>query len=253
MSLKYPAFIYGYNVDSSNNTIYFKEAADINERSFTIDSGSYTYRQLGQVIEDGLNNAGADNYTVTTNANTRTYTVASDNIFDLLANFDIDSLWPTVGFTVDEMAIASSTGSETGNIYYPQIPLQNYTPFEDTKVSISPNQTIAIQGTVRASTLGRVKRMKCSFEYITEKKFLYGSVIKTDENAFQNTRDFMDYITDKNVVEFIEDRTNFNIFKRCVLVRTRQSSQGLDYELENLDNNNFPGFKRISGLEFQEL
>ena len=210
-------------------------------------------RELAADIQNGLNDTGTETYTVSVNAVTREFTFSATGLFDILATFDIDSLWPVVGIGADQLAVTTFTGATTGNVYFPQYPLQNYLPFEDKITAIDPNKTESTQGIVRSSTLGKVRRMKCNFQYITEKKFPTGSVIKSDLDAYQNARDFMDFATLSKTIEFIADTSNYNDFRKCVLIKTRTSSQGLDYELENLDSTGLPTFKRISNLEFQEL
>lgn len=254
MSLVYQAFIYGYSIDSSNNKIYFQEPADISVREAIIPSGSYSLDTLRQEIMDLLNDNGTDVYTVTVNRASRTFTISATGNFDLLPSTDTDSVFSTIGITSDQTGSNTYTGDTTGNIYYPQFPVQNYTRFEDKIVAINGNQTKSFSGIARASSLGRIRVMECSFQWITEIDFgCNNSPLKTNTNAFQDTRDFLDFCIDKNRVEFIPDTSDFDTYNVCVLTRTNTSRDGLDYELESLDNINMPLFRRVSNLEWQEV
>jgi len=112
-------------VDSTNNKLDFEETAST-ELTSTLTSGSYTPAELATEIDTQLTADGASSYTITYDAVTRKFTLASDlggggGTFKLLCQSGTNqakSAWALLGFDDEDQATAASHTStyEQGSI-----------------------------------------------------------------------------------------------------------------------------------------
>jgi len=109
LSASIPATI--YNVDSSNNKIYFNDGGN---KTATITSGAYTSLTLPTAIKTAMDAVSAINFTVSYSETTFKITITGDAPYSLMfGTFTTDSIASTLGYRdVDTVAGLSHTGND---------------------------------------------------------------------------------------------------------------------------------------------
>lgn len=256
-----PIFYFIDDVDNDNFQLNFIEpnkaatqlTANLNVSSFTMD-------QLDDEVARALNAAGQNTYTVTFDRDTRTYTISADDDFDLLITSGDNastSVFTLIGFTgADVTGLTTYEGNNAaGAEYEPQFPLQDFVGFEISKEGISTKVNESTSGEVEVVTFGTKRLMKFNIKYITNntgdrKAF---SANKGNIDFVQDAIDFMEFITDKNKLEFMKDKTIRATFDNILLESTPSSSDGSGYELKELYSQNLTGYFETGKLTFRKL
>ena len=254
-----PNFFYIDPVTTSNVNIDFKEpnvsASQINAQ---LTAGSYTPSELILELQRVLNAFGTQTYTVTLNRSTRLVSISSSDTFELLVSTGSasgTSIYSTIGFTGSDRTGASSYigDSAIGNIYEPQFPLQNFQGFETRKEGIQTTVNESSSGEIEVISFGIRRIMSFTITNITDRYKTPSNPIKNNSSGVQDALDFMDFITDKNKLEFIKDKTNPSVFDKMILSSTQESEVGSGYTLKELYSRGLLRFYETGSLKFRKL
>ena len=245
------AFIYGYTVEDSQKTFYFDEGSGV--QSFDVDAKGWALEELRQEIQNRLNDNGDLSYSVSVDRTTRRFTISADANFDLLpSESNTGSLFEVIGYTSDKTgAMSYESDVQTGRMYIPQFPLENYTPFDNDIRTIGGNKAEAPSGATRGINFGLLRHMTCDFAFISDIEHRKNSPIESNPNGEQDARDFMDYCISFGGMEFFEDRTNLTDFVQCIQISNGRNRNGQGYALERLGK--VYTYFQIRKLTFREI
>lgn len=241
-------FYYGHTVTQANRNLDFAEAGVT--KTATVRVGAYTLTDFVNEIARALNLRGDQTYTATVNRNTRQITVSSDATFDLLpvsGPTSGESIYQLLGFDTDVTGSNTYTGTASGSEFSPQLKLQDYNDFERDQDSVNALVNTTASGRVEAVTFGNNKFMTCNIRYQTNKRTGF---MPYDENAIEKLIAFMEYITTKAPVEYMENINDRSSSRAVVLDRTTKSGTGTGFRLRESDN--IPGFYDTGRLVFRE-
>lgn len=252
-----PIFYYIDPIETGNLDLNFIEPNAANtELNAQLNVGSYSMDALKNELARVLNATGQNEYTVTFDRDARTFTISADDSFNLLVSSGSNvstSVFTTIGFTgADRSGGSSYTGSEAGKKYQPQFPLQKFVGFDISKQPISAKVNESASGEVEVVTFGTKRIMKFNITYITDKG-LSKNDPKVSKSNVQDAIDFMEFITDKNELEFMPDRTNRAVFDTILLESTPTDKNGAGYELKELYQRNLLGYFETGLLRFRKL
>jgi len=254
-----PTFYYIDSISGDNQYINFLEPNGLNvELSVTVPVGDYSMTALASAVESAMNAQGENTYTVTLDRSTRKYTIASDDIVDLLVTTGTNvgqSIWTTIGFTTERDDVTSAEADTlSGYQYTPQFPLQDYEDSVNNKARISPSRTESASGVEEVFSYGTNRFFKWNITLITNRDVGDFSVwIENDQLGVDNARAFMEAITEKIDFEFMPDRTDVNTFSTIRLERTPESRIGVDYKLKELLNRGLVGYYETGKLIFRDV
>lgn len=251
------AFTYGHTIDNTNNFINFSEDGGVTELAATVDVGSYFLNEFGNKIAQAMNTIGDNTYIVTLDRATRTFTISADANFDLLVTTGSQvniSAFSLMGFTTDRSGADSYVGdTASGFVYEPQAPLIDYQPFENNQQSVQARVNESSSGdNIEVVKYGTRKIMSCNIKYATD--LLNGSeFITNDASGVSKLRTFMQYLVTKAPIEFIPDKTDFTTFTSCILESTRQSRDGVGFELRELYTEGLSFYFETGILQFRQI
>jgi hypothetical protein len=253
--LTYSAFNYGHKITSDNQNINFSENG-VDELTAIIPVGSYTLGDFVNAISVALNKYGTLDYSVTLDRVTRKITISANASFELwvvtgsLINV---STFPLMGFTGTDRTGASTyeSDSPSGYQYSPQFLLQNFTDFEDEQRKAEASISQTASGRVQVTSYGEVKIMSANITLATN--IPDQVAIRENLNGVSDLREFMIYSIEKNPLEFIPDENNPNIFTKCLLEKTPESSEGVGFKLKELYSRNLTGYFETGDLQFRKI
>lgn len=257
MSLEtYSLFYYGQEVLDSNKNLNFDEGAG--ELTAIVDIGSYSHTELATAVQTALNDVGENTYTVTFNRSARSYTISSDDTFDLLITSGSQvgtSIFSTLGFTgADVTGLDEYSGGASGSEYEPQFLLQDFVSDDDNQSKIDAKVNESSGGTVEIVSFGTRKIIEMNIKYATDRDVSKSGVIKHNASGVSSLRSFMQGITKKGPFEFIQDISNKSSFKKVILESTLESKDGVAYKLKELSITGGPtGFFETGLLRLRVL
>lgn len=251
--LKYSAFNYGHTFTNSNRYINFVDG--VTEKVALIPTKSYTLGQMANVIASAMNAVGEQEYIVTLDRATRSFTISAPANFQLLVDSGTNagqSAYPLLGFTgADLTGTNSYTGGASGDQYITQTPLRNFSDFEKNKAKLDAVVRKTPTNVREAISYGTEKKMKCEFPLITN---ITGQGFMRDTaTGVEEADDLMVYLIDQKPVEFLESVENPLAFTSCVLDKTSSSQNGTGFEMKPLTRRKLPGYFEIKGLVFSEI
>lgn len=234
MTYKYSAFYYGHIVTENNRYINFNEGGL--ELTAILTRGAYTLTGYLNEIARAMTWYGGQNYTCEIDRETRIPTILAEDPFSLLFETGSNaaaSIASMAGFEEEDLAAAISheAVNPSGEAYFPQCPLNNYVPFKHWKGVSGAAVNVSAAGRSTIVSFGSLSRMKCNIYAITDLNLGDSSAIKNNPNAVQECLDFLDYITVKNPVEFMFDMDDPDVFDPCILESTKDSKEGVSFEL----------------------
>ena len=252
------AFIYGHTVTSSNEWIDFDEGGG--ELSCTIQNGSWSLGEYVDKVAEALNGTGDNEYTVSLDRTSRKITISADASFDLLVSTGTHnsiSAFALLGFSTNQ------TGTDTyeavnasGSLYEPQYRLQKYQSFLNLKRTLDVKVNESSDGSnVEVVSTGTKQLMECQIKYATNIVEVNGcrqSAIDANATGVEDLRTFLDYVTLKRPVEFLEDKT-LTPFVKCILEKTSVSSNGVDYDLRNMYASGWDEYYDTGLLTFRQI
>lgn len=236
MDYKHSIFYYGHIVRSETSKVPFRENGELTDRVGTLQLGAYTLSEYATEIARAMTEAGTQAYAVTVNRTTRKLTISAPIAFILkfVSNIEAgNSIRTTAGFiSVDTSNLTSHTGlNATGSVYTPMAPINKYTPFEHWRGASEASINVAASGRSTVISFGDIQRMRCNISAITNKQFALTSIISNNPTAKEEALAFLEYITQKNPVEFMYDKLATNTFTKCILESTKDSKSGTSFEL----------------------
>jgi len=251
------AFLYGLTVDEQNYFLNFDEGSG--ELSAEVAIGDYTPETLANAVASAMSSAGSQEYSCTYNRSTRLLTIFADDPFTLLCEtgsaFAL-SIFSLLGFDTDDDLTGFATytaQNQSGKVYYPQIPLQKYTPFSHWLVPSSAKANVSASGEkVEVISFGEQRFMEFDLMYITDKN-LSGSPIEYNSSGVADYLEFIEYAVTKSILQFIPDRDNFAVYDDCILESTPQSREGTAYKLEEMYSRKITGYYETGTLKFRKI
>jgi len=241
-------FYYGHTVSFDNRNIDFQEGSIV--RTATLRPRGYTLTGFAAEIARAMNIVGTQDYFTTIDRDTRQITISSNDEFSLLPASGPSagqSALPLAGFSSDLLGENNYQGEASGRVFFPQLRLQDYTPFEDDEDSVDSVINESASGRVETVTFGRARFMTCNIRYQNEKKTNFTDF---NANAISELREFMQYITTKASIEFMPDKDDSEEFFSCILERTARSSSGTGFRL--VESDGIAGFYDSGRLTFRE-
>lgn len=249
-------FYYGYVVTADNQYINFKEGAGA-EKTAVVPVGTYSLTRFIQVVALALNNASSISWGVTVDRSTRLITILPDTTASLLfatGSSAAKSLRVLLGFAATDfnnLAVFFAT-APSGSAYRPQYKLQDYK--DKTEVQKLINATVnksASKQYVSVQHFGVESWYMFNIKYITNRD-VSGSdeFYKNNPTAVEEAKAFLQWVTQKYVVEFMPDENNTAVYDRMYLDKSAQDNDGVGYELKEYNDLNLPNFFETGLLTF---
>lgn len=258
MALKdYSAFIYGYEVRASNQYINFSENG-IDQIATLVQIGSYTMTSMADAIATALNSAGAYEYEVTLDRQSRKYTISTvgNENFDLLifsGNNKSISIFNLIGFTGADLLGANNyeSNTESGSIYITQTPLKDFSDFSKNKEKAEASINSTPSGLTEVIAYSTIERLKLDLPLITN--YIPQRFIRETVTGVEEAEAFMDYAINKKPIEFCYSYKDLNNYVPCILDKTKESSNGVGYELKEKTRQALPFYYELTGLVFRKI
>lgn len=252
----YSKFYYGLTITGSNKYIDFNEGAG--ELAAEIQTGSYTPEDLAQAVEDALNLAGALTYTVTFNRTSRILTITSSAAVTWLAATGANvvlgySAYPALGYpATDVSSVTTFTGSTAiGSVYSPQYKLQDYVDQQDSRKNRAATVAVSASGKVQLQSFGLDRFFEFSIKFATDIPQPSGGPIVSNTSGVANLRSFMQWLMDKNTVEFMPDKDLPGTYYRLVLDSAPGAGDGSGYKLQEQYGRGLTGYFDSGVLNFR--
>jgi hypothetical protein len=245
MALKnHSVFYYGHKIDSNNNLIPFKDGASV-EKIAELPVGSYTLTKFVQTIVAALNAASSLDWDGSVDRATRIVTLTSSGPASLLfatGSTALNSPYLLLGFTasdlINQTSFVGSSGS--GSEYRPQFPIQDYMGKDKNKKLVNA---------VSVQSFGVDRYIRGNIKFITNEPT--AGILRNNPNAVEEVQNFMDYIIEKNPIEFMENENDVNTFDRVYLENTIDGMGGTSYELSEYFDRSLPGYYETGALTFR--
>lgn len=257
MALKtHSVFYYGHKVDENNNLICFKEGAGP-EKIAQLPVGSYTLTKFLEVVSAALNAASSLAWSYTVDRSTRIVTFTSSGTASLLwgtGSVYLNSPAVLLGYAqTDILNQTSFVGSSgTGSEYRPQFPLQDYKGKDQNKKLVNAVVTKSASGdTVSVQSFGVDRSIKCNIKWVTNQPT--DGLLRRNPQAVEQLKDFMDYIVEKNPIEFMEDENETYEFDKVYLDSSANSGDGTAYELTEYVDRGLPEYFETGTLSFKVI
>lgn len=254
----YSSFYYGYRIGESNFKIDFNEGAS--DLVAEVDTGEYTLsgsRSIAKAIEAALNLEGALNYIVTVDRISRRITISADGPFSLNVVSGPNSLASALticGFTQDKTGSSSYYSDiPSGKVFEPQFYLQSYMPTSDNKKAIDANVNESSSGEIEVYKFGDKSFMECEIVYQTSLNYEGVGLIKHDPTGEESLRDFLEYITSKAPIEFMEDLEDPNSYETFILEKTKSDSNGTGFKMYEMYAQGYLDHYETKLLTFRKL
>lgn len=248
------AFTYGHKIDDDNQYIDFTEDG-MTELSALIDIGSYTLGEFVEKIAQAMNEVGDNEYSASVDRTTGLITISADATFDLLVTTGSHvsiSAFSLIGFTTDRSGATSYEADEqSGSYFFPQTTLRNFVDFDDIQESVQAKVNESSSGEIEVVSLGSRNFMECNIKYATD--ITGQNYIDDNATGVSDLRNFLIYITGKNPIEFIPDKTDLNTFTPCLLESTRRSRDGTGFFLRELYSEGLSNYFESGRLVFRRL
>lgn len=249
-------FYYGHKIDENNNLINFKEGAGP-ELVAQVPVGSYTLTKFLQVIVAAMNAASSLDWVGSINRSTRIITLTSSGTSSILfgtGSTALNSPASLLGFpSTDILNATSFVGSSgSGFSYAPQFPIQSYTGKNKNKKLVNAVVTKSASGdSVSVQSFGSERFIKGNIKYITNQPT--DGLLRANSQAVEEAQSFMDYIIEKNPIEFMENEADPDTFDRVYLNSTDDGQDGTSYELTEYVDRNLPEYFETGLLTFKVI
>lgn len=252
----YSKFYYGITITSENKYLDFDEGSG--ELNAEIVTGTYTLEDLALAVQDALNEAGVFTYTVTVNRSTRIMTISSTGLTDYLAATGTNvllgySIFSTLGYLPINVFNTTSyiASNAIGSVYLPQYKLQDYISQEDSRMNRSSTLSTSASGKVELQSFGIDRMFEFSIKFATNIYQPNGGPILNNQNGITNLRSFLQWLMNKNYIEFMPDKDSPNNYFRLVLESATGSSDGTGYKLQEQYGKGLTGYWETGILTFR--
>jgi hypothetical protein len=140
----------------------------------------------------------------------------------------------------------------SGFSYTPQFPIQSYIGKNKNKNLVNSVVTKSASGDrVSVQTFGSERFIKGNIKYITNQPT--EGLLRSNSQAVEEVQSFMDYIIEKNPIEFMENENDPNVFDRVYLESTSEGQNGTSYELMEYVDRNLPEYFETGLLTFKVI
>lgn len=249
------SFYYGYTVTANNFALDFDEG--LGELDASVAIKNYSFTTLANGVAVALNNKGSQTYSVTLNRETRKYTISASSNFDLLVTTGSragTSIFSLLGFTSDKTGSNSyESDASSGVEYLPQFKLQDFVPSENIRRRIESKINQSSTGVVEIVSFGTVNFTEFNITNITDRPQSDGGLIDNDASAVSKARNFLEAITDKQLIEFMPDRDNKSTFETLLLESTPESKEGVEFKLKELFTRRLQDWFETGKLIFRKV
>jgi hypothetical protein len=89
--------------------------------------------------------------------------------------------------------------------------------------------------------------------FITDHEMKVDAPVENNASGVANAISFLDYITTKAPIEFMEDRDTPSTYVQGFLISTDDSKEGISYKLMELFDRGLTGFYDIGKLVFRKI
>lgn len=250
-------FYYGLKITTQNRFLDFQEGANI--LLATLAVGSYTGASLSIEIKKKMEATGDNVYTVAYNRANRRFTISSTVNFSLLTLTGVNSglsVFTLLGHNLVSDKTGFSTylsDFSTGKEYKTQFHIQSHKPTSTNRKALDGVINKSASGVVEVVKFGNERFLSGELLFITNISQGVGSIIRTNTNGVSDYISFIEWCTDKGVLEFMVDENNVANYETFILETTDQDSKGLDYELIELYDRGLPEYFRSGILKFKLL
>jgi len=256
MSLKtFSQFYYGQVISEENSSLDFSEGGPVIEA--TLNIGDFTLNSILQEVENQLNLNGDNVYTVTVDRDSRLITISANANFELLITGPRQgsSVFELLGFTGSNRTGASSyTGNAPcGSVYRPQFILQDHIDPKDWAGFVDPAVNISSAGIVQVVRFGNENFLQCNIKYATNEPHPCVGPIENNPSGYDDLREFMLYLIQKNKVEFMPNRSEASNYDTFILESTEQSNTGTAFKLKELYTEGLPFHYETGVLKFRRI
>lgn len=246
-----PVFIYGHIVTTLNNSFCFDEGGP--EIIAEMNANGYSFAEYAGELQRVLRLNGTQLYTVSINRDNMTITISAPSAF----TFRITSgTSETPGYALAGFTGADVTGSTlTSNVrsgfrYSPQFLIQNYTPSDHFQQSNAESLNTSTSGHVELIRFGVYKFIEMNISFITD-LVMDGVVIRSNPNGVADVVQFLQYVTQKQRFEFIEDENNMSTFEKVILESLPGYSTGTGYKLREMVDKNLRDIYEIGLMKLR--
>lgn len=258
MALKsHSVFYYGHKIDENNNFIDFADSFGGPEKTAEIPVGSYTLTKFLDVIVNALNGASVLNWDYSIDRATRIVTITSSGPADILfgtGTHFLNSPAALLGFAQADVTNETSFvgTSPTGSEWKPQFPLQDFKSKDNNKKLVNAVVTKSASGdSVSVQSFGTDRFIKLNAKYITNQPT--DGLLRYSASGVDDAEAFMDYIIEKNPIEFMEDEDDRDSFERVYLESTATDPTGTAYELTEYVDRQLPEYFETGVLTFKVI
>lgn len=249
-------FTFGHTITQDNQSMPFSEDGIIElVASFRI--GAYTLNDFATEMARAMNEVGTLNYIKTLDRTTRKITISGDSNFHLYvvsSTLTSASPYSLLGFTTERTGSSTYEGDlGSGFAFNPQFLLQKYVDFKDNQMANEVTVNESASGKVQVVKYGNINFMECNITLQTNIRQEKGSIIDDSATGEDDLRSFMQYITTKAPIEFIQDRDNQDVYKECFLEKTSTNKDGTGFKLKELYAKKMPFWWESGLLTFREI
>jgi hypothetical protein len=183
----------------------------------------------------------------------RTLTINSDLNFSILiatGPFVGSSIWTRLGLgALDLTGAATYTGSTIGKEYRPQFYLLDYVDGNNNQRAIDSTLNETSGGVVEVIRYGTKKIYEMNFDFITTER--QENYIENDLLAVDKIRNFLEDITQKNLIQFFPNRDDTTESVTLILETTPESGNGVSFKLK--EKPGLPDYFTTGLLTFREV
>lgn len=247
-------FYYGYTITSLNQNLNFDEGTG--ELLAQISIGSYTATELADAVKTAMDAVGQNVYTVTFNRASRTFTITTDQAFDLLTNTGSQfgtSIFSLLGFnlTLDVTAqLSYESQGPSGDFYLTQFPPQSYVEPGEFVEKIEPTVNETASGQIESITFGDRLFTRFTLNFITNRA-VGGGPIRQNLTGVDDAKRFLRFCITKAPLEFMPNSNNTGEFFKVILSDSGVGRDGTGFLLQEKTAENLPGYYDTSLLTFR--
>lgn len=253
----YSMFYYGFEVTADNQILNIKEGTG-DELIAEIEVGSYSASQLMVAVKTALDSVGANTYEVEFDRDSRRVTITSTGVFTLLgedgSHFE-NNAQTLLGFsqTPTSSALSHEGGSVAGDIFRPQLWLQEYIPTRDYQQAVDAKVNKTANGGVEVVKFGTEKFMECNIKLQTNIDQGTRSYLRTNLTGEDDLRRFLQFLVTKAPLEFMPDENEPDDFETLILESTPDSQDGVGYRMKEMWDVGFNDYFQTGKLKFRKI
>lgn len=255
----YAKFYYGYKITADNRYLDFKEGTGA-QRTAAVGVGAYTASDFCKAIAAALNIAGTFGYSVTMNRSTRAITVTSiggsHTLLTASGTHSGSDPFTLMGFSKlsNTSSAASHTGTlPSGDVYAPQLPLQDYVSSEDLQGAADASINKSASGLVEVVSFGTEKFMECNITLASNVTEKVAGPYRVNATGVEDLRRFLKYLVTKAPLEFMADENTPSVFEKMILESIPESSSGIKYRLKEMYDRKLTGYFETGKLVFRVI